>query len=308
LEEEYPALRSSLMGVRKVLTGRSQTAKDKMRLDGTLMTTPKKQIIYDYQTRVSRSSLELTPRNRNKPQLESGKEKGCTHEEEPARAASRVGSVEDQEPGTSYSMRMKTRNSEKVGEPEKEKKNTIIKGEEISRISSQIKTLEEERKRLQDDKTAQTGKPRIISNVQIAPPRQVEQDEAAQRGQQEEEWTEVRGRREGVRRRETNRTASGGRERSRSGTRLRKPPRAAVVSIRARNEGVSYAEVLKKARQEVSLGDLGIETTRIKKGINGSLLIEIPGQEGNEKAKKLLDKLREARRNGCGNNQTHGTG
>jgi len=94
--------------------------------------------------------------------------------------------------------------------------------------------------------------------VQIAPPRHVEQDEAAQ-GQQEEEWTKIRGRREGAGRRETNRTTSGGRERSRSGTRLRKPPRAAVIAIRARNEGVSYAEVLKKARQEVSLGDLGID-------------------------------------------------
>ncbi|EFN61739.1 hypothetical protein EAG_08063, partial [Camponotus floridanus] len=39
--------------------------------------------------------------------------------------------------------------------------------------------------------------------------------------------------------------------------------------------------------------EVGIETTRIKKGMNGNLLIEIPGAEGKEKARILAEKLRE---------------
>jgi len=78
-----------------------------------------------------------------------------------------------------------------------------------------------------------------------------------------------------------------------NGTRLKRPPRAAAVAIRAKNDKVSYAEVLKKARQEVSLGELGIGVTKIRRGLNGSMMIEIPGQDSGRKAKLLEDKLRE---------------
>lgn len=73
----------------------------------------------------------------------------------------------------------------------------------------------------------------------------------------------------------------------------RKPPRTAVVAIRTRNDNISYVEILKKARQEISLGEIGIEVTKIRRGINGSIMIEIPGQESSEKANTLAIKLKE---------------
>lgn len=166
--------------------------------------------------------------------------------------------------------------------------------EEISKINNQIRILAEERKKLRGGKSTKVGNLRIISNVQVAPPTKVNQDLGEQDGHQGEEWTGP-GYRKGnedrraiIERSNTERRGS-----LRSGIRLRRPPRTAVVAIRAKNESVSYAEVLKKARQEVSLGELGIEVTRIKRGINGSLLIEIPGQKGSKKAKILADKLQD---------------
>jgi len=75
--------------------------------------------------------------------------------------------------------------------------------------------------------------------------------------------------------------------------RLRRPPRAAAVAIRTRDDKISYADVLKKPRQEVSLGELGIEVTKIRRGLNGSIMIEIPGRDSSSKAKMLADKLKE---------------
>lgn len=180
-----------------------------------------------------------------------------------------------------------------MDESEKEKRSQINDEEEINKLSNQIRILAEERKKLWKGRGKKIGKPRIISDVQIAPPRGVIQDTVEREGQQEEEWTDVTNRRRNVNRRMVRgRIEMDRSERFRNGVRLRRP-RTAVVAIRAKNKNVSYAEVLKKARQEVSLGDIGIEVTRIKRGINGSLLIEIPGQEGNEKAKALADKLRD---------------
>jgi len=115
-------------------------------------------------------------------------------------------------------------------------------------------------------------------------------EQGSQRG---DGWTRAGDRRARSRNKVRDGTGISGGLRSQSCMRSRRIPRAAVAAIRARDEGVSYAEVLRKARREVSLGELGIETTKIKRGINGSILIEIPGQEGNEKAKILADKLRE---------------
>lgn len=181
-----------------------------------------------------------------------------------------------------------------MDEPEKEEKtNQNSKEEEIKKISSQIRMLAEERKKLRGEGGGRLGKPRIISNVQVAPPRKVTKDTTDQEGQQEEERIEPRYKRGNVDRRTSERSYTERRGSWKSGNRLRRPPKTAVVAIRAKNENVSYADVLKRARQEVSLDDIGIEVTKIKRGINGSLLIEIPGQEGNEKAKILADKLRD---------------
>lgn len=92
--------------------------------------------------------------------------------------------------------------------------------------------------------------------------------------------------RRGQNRREDSRNRAGG-GRSNNSMGQRKPPRTAVVAIRTRNDNISYAEILKKARQEISLGEIGIEVTRIRREINGSIMIEIPEQESSEKANTL---------------------
>ncbi|XP_018376310.1 PREDICTED: uncharacterized protein LOC108769691 [Trachymyrmex cornetzi] len=75
-------------------------------------------------------------------------------------------------------------------------------------------------------------------------------------------------------------------------------PRTAAVLIKCaenkdRPGGVTYAEVMKLARSKISLDDLSITNTRIRKAQAGGLLIEIPGgEETGAKAEALVDKLK----------------
>jgi len=74
--------------------------------------------------------------------------------------------------------------------------------------------------------------------------------------------------------------------------RIRKSPRTAAVAITVR-EGISYADILRKAKTEIFLSEIGINSSRIRKGVNGGLIIEIPGEGNVEKAKTLAHKLKE---------------
>lgn len=58
--------------------------------------------------------------------------------------------------------------------------------------------------------------------------------------------------------------------------------------------GPSYA-ILRNARDKSSLKDkdLGIQLTSIKRAVNGSLIIEIPGEDMTDKADVLMEKLRQ---------------
>lgn len=70
-------------------------------------------------------------------------------------------------------------------------------------------------------------------------------------------------------------------------------PRTAAVAVRLLGNNLSMADVIRKARDGVSLEELGISDTRIRKSANGSLLMEIPGPEGTAKADMLAERLRE---------------
>jgi len=83
----------------------------------------------------------------------------------------------------------------------------------------------------------------------------------------------------------------GGAGSGKSGKKLLK---RAVVTITGRPGVVSYAEILAKAREKVSLGDLGIETTVIRRAMNGAIIIEIPGPQGKQLASSLSASLAEA--------------
>lgn len=68
-------------------------------------------------------------------------------------------------------------------------------------------------------------------------------------------------------------------------------PRTVAVSIKVVGEGVSYADTLRKARDNIALEDLHILKSRVRKAANGSMLVEIPGKNNGEKADKLKDAL-----------------
>lgn len=78
----------------------------------------------------------------------------------------------------------------------------------------------------------------------------------------------------------------------RSMDRRRRPPPMAAVSLRRSEEGTTYAEILRRARNEVSLNELGIENPKIRRAMNGGLIIEIPGDDGASKADNLAERLR----------------
>lgn len=70
------------------------------------------------------------------------------------------------------------------------------------------------------------------------------------------------------------------------------PPRTAAVSITSRSEGFSYKDALIKARGEISLQDLQIESTRLRRVANGGYLIEILDKDNVGKAQALREKLK----------------
>lgn len=73
--------------------------------------------------------------------------------------------------------------------------------------------------------------------------------------------------------------------------RVKKVPRSSVINIRRTGENVSYADTLRKARQEISLNKLGIEKTKIRYSSTGNVLIEVYGENNKKKADDLAEKI-----------------
>lgn len=67
-----------------------------------------------------------------------------------------------------------------------------------------------------------------------------------------------------------------------------------MVTITSRPGGVTYAEILAKAKEKVSLRDLGIQSTTMRRAMNGALVIEVPGLQGKQQAGALRANLAEA--------------
>ncbi|KMQ92578.1 gag-pol polyprotein [Lasius niger] len=164
-------------------------------------------------------------------------------------------------------------------------------------------------------------KPRIISSVQLTPPRTGPGNEGKYDGSSvdieserkiqeitrnnKEAWTKVRK----TRRRNSGKVrgglvgtpasgkqATGPKDRPKDRkpkAATRRPPKTAAVMIVSREEGFSYAEALKKARESISLDQLEIDRTKIRRAANGGILIEVLGPGGAGKALVLKDKLHE---------------
>lgn len=71
----------------------------------------------------------------------------------------------------------------------------------------------------------------------------------------------------------------------------KKPPRTAAVAIRGVGPNISYAEALKNLRGKISLPELEIERSHIRKAASGGILIEISGEERNKKAEELKNRI-----------------
>lgn len=199
---------------------------------------------------------------------------------------------------------------------------------QIKNLRLQMKTLKQEKvlNRSQDreqNKRATdlpTEKPKIISNVQIIPPareangpsmvgnspvvgssewveaqskkakRKAKKAASAKQQQQSRENSSNRAKLDNNRANTgpSNRTNN---KASNKASNKRKPPRTAAVAMKALTPGLTYSEIIKQARNNLQLAELGIERTRIRYAANGVALIEIPGENRNEKADKLRSKL-----------------
>lgn len=69
----------------------------------------------------------------------------------------------------------------------------------------------------------------------------------------------------------------------------RRAPRSAAITIKGLEEDFSYVEALKTAKERISLDEIGIGSTRLRKAINGGVVIEIIGPNNEEKADILRD-------------------
>lgn len=169
--------------------------------------------------------------------------------------------------------------------------------------------------------------PRIVSNVQVAPPFKVrlkEQGPIPMASGSESEWKTVTGGKRGRRggnlkdglvppplssssasrrdppfvARNMGKRITGenvGRPSIRQQPKVRPPrppPVSSAVTITGKSEGFSYAAALKNAREHINLEALGIKTTRVRKAINGGLLIEVSGEDSKIKAEELVTRLR----------------
>lgn len=71
----------------------------------------------------------------------------------------------------------------------------------------------------------------------------------------------------------------------------KKIPNTAAISIKGNTAEFSYTDVLKRVRQNISLGELDIQSPKIRKGISGATIIEIPGPDCIKKADLLANEM-----------------
>lgn len=109
-------------------------------------------------------------------------------------------------------------------------------------------------------------------------------------------WTQVLGRKQRKRERKSAKTLQP-QDRQPSQSRQprqprRRPPKTAAVAIQRKGDKYNYVDILKEAKSKVNLQQLGIEDTRIRRAITGGIIIEIPGDQGSQKADTLTNSLR----------------
>nr|XP_046491128.1 uncharacterized protein LOC124223329 [Neodiprion pinetum] len=76
----------------------------------------------------------------------------------------------------------------------------------------------------------------------------------------------------------------------------RRPPRSAAVAIKGTRDNVNYGDILRRAREKISLTELEMPATKIRRSANGGVLIEVAGPDGAQKADVLAAHLGEMTR------------
>lgn len=74
--------------------------------------------------------------------------------------------------------------------------------------------------------------------------------------------------------------------------RLPRPLAYTAVTVTGRAEGFSYKDAMINAREHIKLESLGITVSRVRKALNGGLLIEVSGEDARPKAEELVTRLR----------------
>lgn len=195
-------------------------------------------------------------------------------------------------------------------------------------LSRQIAALEKRRSILRKNGTERGievgGKgeiketPRIVSDIQVIPPREATSTvvRAQNSGTQVEDdntgWRMVKsgGRRKKPKEKSkvANKNGDCDQTPNKGGARVRqsmqtkgsdklplrrRAPRTAAVAIKGVDDSFSYAAALRSLREKIALPDLDIETSHIRKSANGGIVIEIPGVDKINKAEKLKTKVAE---------------
>lgn len=134
---------------------------------------------------------------------------------------------------------------------------------------------------------------KVLSNVQLMGPRATVEDKQEKEMYVETKgWTQQMSRKD--RRKEKKLQKQEGKDSTSKKNTGRRPPRTAAITIRIKDEDkdkTSYANILKKARDNIPLDKIGVGTTRIRKTAAGNVLIEIPGSTKNEDADRLAEEL-----------------
>lgn len=73
----------------------------------------------------------------------------------------------------------------------------------------------------------------------------------------------------------------------------KKVPFTTAVGVTCLNKELTYEEILKKARENVSLSSLDINKAKIKRAMTGGVIIEIAEDENGRKADRLRENLEE---------------
>ncbi|XP_025267964.1 uncharacterized protein LOC112639147 [Camponotus floridanus] len=129
---------------------------------------------------------------------------------------------------------------------------------------------------------------RVISNVQIKPPRAENQQRGTSARPRPTQpprdlpWTTVG---------KDGKALKQKKEKVATRTEKKRLPKTAAVSLKGKSSDFSYAEALKRIRSQISLQELDIQMPKVRRGISGNAIIEIHGPDNALKADRLASEI-----------------